>query len=300
MTEELVRSIHLFSAIPVVVMNFGMYTPDHWRAKFNRLILMHAAPFPSEHWRSFHFNKLRAMLHVRAKVVVQLDSDQFVAPGIDSLFQLTEREITEEYPKPILPVHFLDRNPKDYISVGNKVKYWHRHCPEKECLYQTLRWGHAHPTWTFWALPWVALWMRRNLRDETLPSSAEGDGPSAALRILDVPEDEDLLNVGMWEDKATKQWCKFDVPGPGDFNLWLNRAHVPDVEGEPRFHPIGAPKVFWTCHGSRNPEESAKWIDKIVSRVQAGDLPPALTFKGKSYADGAELRRAHPGVACII
>lgn len=287
--------------MPVVVMNFGMYTPDHWGAKYDKLVLLHAAPFPSGNWRSFHFNKLRAMLHVRAKTVVQLDSDQFVAPGIDHMFQLTEQEVTKDYPIPILPVHFLDRSPKDQLSIGNKVKYWHRHCPEKECVYQTIRWGHAHPTWTFWALPWVALWMRRNMRDEVLPEGPQGsEGPSAALRVLDVPEDEDLLNVAMWEDKATKQWCKFDVPGPGDFSPWISRSHVADVQGEPRFHPAGAPKVFYTCHGTRNPEESAMWIEKIQQAVQRGDLPPPVTFKGQFYKDGDELRKAHPEVKCII
>ncbi|CAK0837424.1 unnamed protein product [Prorocentrum cordatum] len=145
--------------------------------------------------------------------------------------------------------------------------------------------------------------MRRNLRDETLQSSAEADGPSAALRVLDVPEDEDLLNVGMWEDKATKQWCKFDVPGPGDFGVWLSRKRVPDVEGERRFHPAGAPKVFWTCHGSRNPEESAQWIDKIVSRVEAGDQTCRRRWPSRASStrtDGVELRREHPEVTCLI
>ena len=44
-------------------------------------------------------------------------------------------------------------------------------------------------------------WLRANFRDETLPKL-----PTApALRVLEIPEDEDLLNVGLWEDKAHKQ-----------------------------------------------------------------------------------------------
>ena len=27
------------------------------------------------------------------------------------------------------------------------------------------------------------------------------------LRVGDIPEDEDLLNVALWEERATKQWC---------------------------------------------------------------------------------------------
>lgn len=38
---------------------------------------------------------------------IQLDSDQFVAPGVDELFQLAKREGSETYPLPILPVHFM-------------------------------------------------------------------------------------------------------------------------------------------------------------------------------------------------
>lgn len=79
----------------------------------------------------FNYNKLRAMLISRVRVGVQLDSDQFVAPGsggmesrwgvlngrrafvplhgpgADYMFNMTEREITREYPIPILPVHYF-------------------------------------------------------------------------------------------------------------------------------------------------------------------------------------------------
>ena len=72
---------------------------------------------------------------------VGLDSDQFVAPAVDRLFDLTEREINEAYGFPILPVHFLDRGPKD-LGV-----WWSRYCPNDQCSLQTMRWGHAHPTW---------------------------------------------------------------------------------------------------------------------------------------------------------
>lgn len=28
--------------------------------------------------------------------------------------------------------------------------------------------------------------------------------------MTDIPEDEDLLNVGIWEEGGTKLWCKLD------------------------------------------------------------------------------------------
>lgn len=91
----------------------------------------------------FNYNKLRTLLASRVRVGVQLDSDQFVAPGYrksfggssvacgkyfdfeplffcmfscitsdagaDYMFNMTEREITKDYPIPILPVHYFSR-----------------------------------------------------------------------------------------------------------------------------------------------------------------------------------------------
>jgi len=53
------------------------------------------------------------MMLAKIKVGVQLDADQFVAPGVDNMFASTAREITKEYPRIIMPAHFLDRAPRD-------------------------------------------------------------------------------------------------------------------------------------------------------------------------------------------
>ncbi|CAK9071770.1 Hypothetical protein (Fragment) [Durusdinium trenchii] len=177
--------------------------------RFPQLLLLHARPMDVQLKRSFNFNKLRAFLFSRALAGVGLDSDQWVAPGVDRLFDMTEREIHEKYPFPIMPVHFLDRGPKD-LGV-----WWSRYCPNDVCSLQTMRWGHAHPTWTYWALPFLGRWLRRNFRDETLPAT----GKAIALRVVEIPEDEDLLNVGLWEEKAHKQWCKFDITDPLEFQF---------------------------------------------------------------------------------
>jgi len=121
MTETLVESVHEFSAAPIVVVHFGMHAPASWTpARFPRLVLLHAAPLPSARKRSFNFNKMRAMIFARIRTGVQLDADEFVAPGVDALFQRVEDEITAEYPFPILPVHFANRSPAD------QGKYWER------------------------------------------------------------------------------------------------------------------------------------------------------------------------------
>merc|ERR1719221_332847 len=125
---------------------------------------------------------------------IEVDSDMFVAPGVDNIFPLIRREINKDYRLPMLPVHFLDKGPKDGAD------WWPRFCQvDGRCRWQTTRWGHAHPTWTYHALPFFGRWLRRNLRDETLPPRLDA-GPKAAttrLRVSDVPGVEDLLNVAV-------------------------------------------------------------------------------------------------------
>ncbi|CAE7484545.1 petA [Symbiodinium pilosum] len=134
MTEELVRSVHRFSTEVIVVVNFGMTTSSKLTPqRYPRLVLLHADPMDSSLRRSFNFNKLRAFLFARALAGVGLDSDQFVAPGVDRLFEMAEREITADYPLAIMPVHFLDRGPKD-LGI-----WWDRYCIDAVCSLQTLR-----------------------------------------------------------------------------------------------------------------------------------------------------------------
>uniref|UniRef100_A0A7S2PY84 Uncharacterized protein n=1 Tax=Zooxanthella nutricula TaxID=1333877 RepID=A0A7S2PY84_9DINO len=240
------------------------------------------------------------MLLARTRVGVQLDSDMFVAPGVDAMFDTTEREVTKEYAMPILPVHFLDRAPKDTGA------YWERYCPKGQCKWQTARWGHAHPTWTYWALPWIGRWLRRNFRDEVLPLK-EG-GSMAALRITDIPEDEDLLNVGTWEEGGKKQWCKIDVPGPEDFSALLrspqtdhcSKGSCGDIGSDRRWHPSGAAKIFYTAHHAVEPATTKRLVQELADKHRAGRLPPPIMFKGRFFKTGDELRQAFPSITCII
>jgi len=83
------------------------------------------------------------------------------------------------------------------------------------------------------------------------------------LRVTDVPEDEDLLNIGIWEEGGTKQWCKLDLAGPDDFDALLGGMdeegrciHEPctDVISDTRFHPLGVAKAFYTAHHAVLPD----------------------------------------------
>ncbi|CAJ1427378.1 unnamed protein product [Effrenium voratum] len=283
MTEELIRSVHTFSSELIVVVNFGMTCSSQLTAKrFPRLVLLHAEPMDVELHRGFNFNKLRAFLFARVLTGVGLDSDQFVAPYVDRLFEMTEREITKSYPFPIMPVHFLDRGPKD-LGV-----WWGRYCPDTACSLQTMRWGHAHPTWTFWALPFIGRWLRRNFRDETLPEIV-GKVSAPALRVVEIPEDEDLLNVALWEEKATKQWCKFDITDPMEFQFlfeWRARSGnkcggpgCANIYADRRFYKHGAAKLFYTAHHAVNPAETHKQVDRIEKKFKEKNWPASTVAR---------------------
>ncbi|CAK0875257.1 unnamed protein product [Prorocentrum cordatum] len=108
MNYHLIPSVHLFATKPVVVVHFGMVAPLVWDPKeFPRLVVLHAAPLPNLPKRRFCFNTYRAMLVARVRTGIQLDSDQFVAPGVDALFRRAAGESFQDYPMPILPVYFL-------------------------------------------------------------------------------------------------------------------------------------------------------------------------------------------------
>lgn len=307
MTEELIRSVHMFSEELIIVVNFGMTSSVKLTPKrFPRLILLHGRPMHTDLKRSFNFNKLRAFLFSRALAGVGLDSDQFVAPGVDRLFEMTEREITEKYPLPIMPVHFLDRGPKD-LGI-----WWSRYCPNDVCSLQTLRWGHAHPTWTYWALPFIGRWLRRNFRDETLPKVTSGKVKAPALRVVEIPEDEDLLNVGLWEEKATKQWCKFDITDPLEFHFlfeWKtkygNRCSMgghgcANISPDRRFYKHGAAKLFYTAHHAVEPADTHKQVDRISKKLKEGSWPNStIVFQQKLWT-AEDLRKDHPQLECLV
>jgi hypothetical protein len=305
--EQLIRSVHSFSKRPIVVVHFGMKAPDEWDPhRFPRLVLLHAPPLVTD--RSFNFNKYRAMLLAQARTGVMLDSDQWVAPGVDAIFHRTKEEVSEEYPFPILPVHFLTDK-----TAGSSGSWGQRYCDDDgSCPRQTMRWGHGHPTYTYWALPFLGRWLRRNFRDETLPVGRFGDEKKLkALRVADVPEDEDLLNVGLWEEGAKKQWCKFDNTDPADFQLLLSGNSTTwkcgpggcgdvGVGGPDHFYPIGSPHVFYTAHHAVDPGVSKSYITKLEERVKKGDLPPPLLFRGHFTDDAKKLLRDYPQIACTI
>ncbi|CAJ1433431.1 unnamed protein product [Effrenium voratum] len=299
MSDELIRSVHLFSKQPIIVFHLGSLTPASWTPeRFPRLLLYHLAPLGPKVQKSFNYNKIRSFLLSRVLVGVELDSDQFVAPGVDYMFNMTAREVTEDYPIPILPVHYFSFTQKDAPSNI----WWRRFCQDPpKCKLHSMRWSHAHPTWTYWALPWFGKWLRRHFRDEQL-REAPGKGP---LRVADIPEDEDMLNVAAWEDKVTKQWCKFDNDRtefeefikyePSMGSRCPRGTGCANIMADSRFYPKGAAKAHFTAHNAKDPKETARWIDRINARYKKGLYPTkVIVYQGRLFANGAELRAEFP------
>lgn len=212
----------------------------------------------------------------------------------------------EKYPFPIMPVHFLDRGPKD-LGV-----WWRRYCPNDVCSLQTMRWGHAHPTWTYWALPFIGRWLRRNFRDEKLPKVTVGTVKAPALRVVEIPEDEDLLNVGLWEEKAHKQWCKFDITDPLEFTFlfeWKTKygnkcsmgGHgCANISPDRRFYKHGAAKLFYTAHHAIEPSQTHNQVDRISKKVKEGTWPKStIVFQQKLWT-AEDLRKDHPELECLV
>ncbi|CAJ1399474.1 unnamed protein product [Effrenium voratum] len=311
MAEELIKSVHYFSSWPILVYNFGFAAPETWTPeRFPQLVIIHAAPLPSDPHirRSFNFNKLRSILMARVLTGVQVDVDQFVAPGADILFDLTQKWVNKEYPFPLLPAHFLDWSIKDQPNAP----WWPRYCPdpEKPCPMQTMRWAHAHPTWSYWALPFFGRWVRRHFRDERLPNVTVQGFQAAALRVGDVMEDEDLLNVALWEERANKQWCKFDVPATVEFESLLSwkssDGHrcihgigCENIGGDKRWYLNGVPKVYWTAHHAVEPDLTAKYLERIRTRHKAGKWPAAIVYDGRFWESGGDLHKDRPNLQCL-
>lgn len=290
LTERLVDSIHRFSQHPIIVVNFGQQAPEELTAeKFPHLVLLHARGFEDALHISFNFNKLRAILLAQAKVGASLDSDMLlVGPQADQLLQRTAEEITEKYPFPMMPTHFLDRDPRDQkFGKGNFLSFTCKNCPAA-----TMRWVQAQPTWTHWSFPFVSRWLGAKMRGQ----------PEQGVPTDDVAEDEDLLNVALWREGATKSWCAFQTGGINF--LWENLypQHPPGpypYYEDPRYFPGGVPVAFYFGHAEKDPAH----IDRALKFLSdPAKMPPPRPFFHNMtfYTTFDELRQAYPDLRCTL
>jgi len=291
LTRGLVESIHRHSAYPIIVVNFGdVAIPDLDPERFPRLVLLHARGLPDPSI-SFNFNKLRAVLLAHVKTGASLDSDMMmVGPHADQLLLRTEEEVTEVYPFPMMPTHFLTRDIRDAGSdLGNILPYSCDGCPMP-----TLRWGQAQPSWTFWSLPFFARWLGAKMAKR----SEQG------VATARIGEDEDLLNVALWTEGATKAWCMYQMGGVSF--LWENYfpEHAPGpypFYSDPRFFPEGVPVGFFFSHAEKELEKVDKALAFLEEHRNATAPPPKAFFHNMTFYESfAQLKAAHPDLKCTL
>uniref|UniRef100_A0A7S0B1H8 Uncharacterized protein n=1 Tax=Pyrodinium bahamense TaxID=73915 RepID=A0A7S0B1H8_9DINO len=290
--DLLVQSVHHFSEKPVLVTNFGDRVPSSWTPKrFPNLVLLHARSTRDVTAKSFNFNKLTSMLFTKVKTGIALDADQWVNHGLDYLFGRAAEESTKDYPYPILPVHWMSRDPESNDMKGYPEGYaWH--FVAADAPKRSMRWGHAHPTWTHHALPWLARWTSFVL-------APTRTSPPRWLLQQGWIEDEDLLNVGLWAEGVTKQWCKYDTPSPSDFTTYLQqRVQNGGMLGpDSKWYPHGIAYIFFTAHDAKKPEESYGFLKKLWD--DSDDKRKAIYYRGQWFGSGKALREFDPGLKCM-
>jgi hypothetical protein len=275
---NLLRSVDLFSTRPIVVVVFGVHfvPPLSWRSLPNVIVFrMHSV---ATHRISFNFNKIRSMIAARVVVGIQLDTDQIIAPGMDQLFTGTRREITAYYPWPMLPVHWMSRDARPGEPYHEYAfRFWGGA--------RTMRWGHAHPSWSIWAVPFLCdMLLERymaslagatsklkvwNLPEATksglLEVLAKGNKVQRSVRFDGwMQEDEDMLNVGLWRDGVHKEWCKYDL----EFGLFKMRYDLENrLYWDAKWYPEGIPVIFISMHNTKRFEET-DWILYLVAMCE--------------------------------
>jgi len=291
LTDELIESVHRFSSRPIVLVNFGAADTHFCPKRFPRLVLLQARDV-SQLGISFNFNKFQAALLSKVKVGASLDSDMMMAtPMADSLFSRSREEITETYPYPMLPVHFLDRDPanlKYYDGTGNYLVYNCDGCPKP-----TMRWGQAQPTWTFWSLPFFGRWQASKLTG----------GHRQGVNTASIGEDEDLMNVALWTEGATKQWCMWQPGGVGfvEDNLYNQNPPGPHFNADRSRYLKGTPIAYYFGHAEKTPAKVQHALE-FLEDMKGAPAPKDYFYDEKFYTSFAELATANPEVPrlCIL
>jgi hypothetical protein len=147
---------------------------------------------------------------------------------------------------------------------------------------RTMRWGHAHPTWTFHALPFLGNMYLRVVKRE-LPQHFS---------------DEDVANYVSWEHKLTRQWCKWDNY-LSMLDPYLSQA--PTAFGfseyaDKKWYKQGVPLVFTTLHDAKKWDVTLKAIESASSK--RGSAPKIYFWKSKWYSSPEELLADGP--PCVV
>lgn len=260
---NLIRSVQMFSTRPIVIVIFGSsYVPPLSWLDFPNVIIYRMKSLVEG--LGFNFNKDRAMIGARIITGIELDSDQIIThPRFDDFFAATRREVTKEYPFLISPVHWMSREPgtKPYPFSGFSGK-------------RSMRWVHAHPTWTYWSLPFIhdilmirigsqigkevlvwkyfqepGWWAKSNTDMlQLLQQGQAGRIKKKYGREQWMSSDEPALNACYWLVGATKTWCKMDL----EPDLWPKQANLKsDMMKDPKWFKEGVPLMFYSAHNTK-------------------------------------------------
>ena len=236
--QHVIEAVHEFSTRPIVV--YVIASP-HMRfdaAAFPRLIVRRLPTLANLHvW----FSKLRVAVLSRVEYGAIVESDTLVYRGADRLFEICRQHTNDQY---LMPIH---QNPRQH---GNKHSGDPLDYPNRSIPYM-----HAHLVWSFNNLLMLARLYAR----------------CAAKKFAN---DEEALNILLWERKATKILCMYDPFYTYAERLFL-RQPLPDrVFGGERGGPIkdldwvGAILV-WFVHGCKDPRMAAQ----LLQHMRAYDGP---------------------------
>lgn len=290
--DLLVRSVQHFSEKPIIVANFNSRIPASFKASaYPNLILIHGRS-TSEVYGSFNYNKITAMLFTKIRNGMVLDADQFVNHGVDTMFPRIATETTEEYPYPIMPVHWMSRDPEssDMASLPHGYSWTF---PTQDAPARSMRWGQAHPTWTHYALPWLAQWTSFVL-------APEKTNPPHWLRSIPHVEDEDLLNVAMWATTLKKQWCRYDITSPREFSNYLKQLGGEPYGRDSKYYPNGIAIVFFTAHDAKKPDTSYDYLKQLWDDADGHHNRRAIFYNGQWFESASAMKEFDPKLPCIL
>lgn len=286
--HTLIQSVQLFSTRPIIV--FCVSSKAVCRSIFlltDRLLVFHVEATPATLEVPFDMHKWKAMLLSRVRVGVQVDVDQIVLPAGDALFKSARAYTTLDYPYPLMAVHWMSRD-----AHGDEYAEAHAFTFQNTTLNRSMRYNHAHATWTYHALEWLCSYYARALTDMTVRGLT----------------DEELANVLLWEQGATRQMCKWDhilkiaIDDYLDPHRWHNIA-TQGMYADSKWYPHGTPILMYTFHHTKFPKFTKAAIENIqltVASKTAEGKWPIIFYNGTPYFSTADFEAAHPHFPCLV
>lgn len=236
-----IMSVHLFTKHPVILYYIGDFSKaDFDFSDFKRLIIFQVNNERQHVW----FSKIRSAILSPVKVGHILESDSLVYSGIERLMLRIEEEITEKYPYPMMTQHWDKRD----VVKGNGTIY-PLDIPQSK---RSMRYMHAHLSWTIYAKDFL--------------STLYVDIQSGKYR-----DDEMALNLNLWKNNLTKQWCFYDV-----FSDWVDPDRTSrDWNGNTAYFP-------YIIHGEKDPLRQ-KVLLKNMMNIKKANKDTYYVIDNKVY-----------------